>query len=250
MQVITELELRRLHTNKALTSYTVPADTLVTPAALQFARDNGIDLIRLAGNTQLASNIQLDGKTRSAGNTQPDDNPRVPKPEEMTHLDGDTLVHKTHPRVKFRGRVDSLQAQLLTTIIESRTWGIKELTTDLEDILKFLRELIKAEVTGNTLSDISFRGWTMQDIREKSHHPEKHFGLRHLLPSPDHGLTVARLNVLRTLCRETELACVDAFYHPESVTRQDLVKGLNRLSSLFYIMMIMLISGHYKVNPV
>ena len=35
------------------------------------------------------------------------------KPEDMTHLHGDVLVSKTHPRIKFRGAIDSLEAALL-----------------------------------------------------------------------------------------------------------------------------------------
>ena len=35
------------------------------------------------------------------------------KPEDMTHLNGDTLVPKTHPRIAFRGAMDSLEAELL-----------------------------------------------------------------------------------------------------------------------------------------
>ena len=35
------------------------------------------------------------------------------KPEQMTHLNGDILVLKTHPRIRFRGAMDSLEAELL-----------------------------------------------------------------------------------------------------------------------------------------
>lgn len=35
------------------------------------------------------------------------------KPEHMTHLHGDVLVKKTHPRIAFRGAMDTLEAELL-----------------------------------------------------------------------------------------------------------------------------------------
>ena len=35
------------------------------------------------------------------------------KPEHMTHLNGDVLVEKTHPRIRFRGTMDTLEAELL-----------------------------------------------------------------------------------------------------------------------------------------
>jgi ethanolamine utilization cobalamin adenosyltransferase len=34
----------------------------------------------------------------------------------------------------------------------------------------------------------------------------------------------------------------------EVVEREDIIQGLNRLSSLIYIMMVQLISGHYRVG--
>lgn len=219
MRALTELELRRLHTTKGITSYPVPAGTLVTPAALQFARDNGIELKKTGGKNA--------------------------KPEEMTHLMGDKLVPKTHPRIVFRGKVDTLQAQVLAVIIEAGDWSIKGLPADLEAILKYLRILIRAEVTETPLPDLEFRGWNMDEIKARSHYPERYFGIGHLFPASQHGIAVARLNLLRTLCRETELAGVAAFTGSEAVRRQDLITGLNRLNSLFYVMMIMIISDKY-----
>ena len=35
------------------------------------------------------------------------------KPEHMTHLNGEYLVPKTHPRIRFRGAVDTLEAEIL-----------------------------------------------------------------------------------------------------------------------------------------
>ena len=35
------------------------------------------------------------------------------KPEHMTHLHGDVLVSKTHPRIAFRGAMDQLEAELI-----------------------------------------------------------------------------------------------------------------------------------------
>ena len=35
------------------------------------------------------------------------------KPEHMTHLNGELLVPKTHPRILFRGKMDTLEAELL-----------------------------------------------------------------------------------------------------------------------------------------
>ena len=54
------------------------------------------------------------------------------------------------------------------------------------------------------------------------------------MPGPRHGLRVARLNGLRTQVRQTELEAARAF--PEG--REDIIRGLNRLSSAVYILML------------
>ena len=36
-----------------------------------------------------------------------------PKPEHMTHLRGNSLVRKDHPRILFRGWIDALEGELL-----------------------------------------------------------------------------------------------------------------------------------------
>ena len=43
----------------------------------------------------------------------PDGSTLTQKPEHMTHLYGDVLVRKTHPRIEFRGKVDLLEAEIM-----------------------------------------------------------------------------------------------------------------------------------------
>ena len=45
------------------------------------------------------------------------------KPEHMTHLHSNVLVPKTHPRIAFRGEMDSLEAELLLCLHEERGCG-------------------------------------------------------------------------------------------------------------------------------
>ena len=40
------------------------------------------------------------------------------KPEHMTQLEGNVLVPKTHPRITFRGKLDTLQAQAILLALE------------------------------------------------------------------------------------------------------------------------------------
>ena len=71
--------------------------------------------------------------------------------------------------------------------------------------------------------------------------------MKHFLPHYKQGEMVAYLNKLRTLARETELIAYKAFKDEYGQTnREDIIKSLNRLSSLFWIMMFKYLTGKYK----
>ena len=148
------------------------------------------------------------------------------KPEHMTQLEGNVLVPKTHPRIRLRGKLDSLQAQVILLILEE-----PELQKPLEEILELLRRMLKNEVLGEPFVFGSLFGKSEQEIREISQLPQKHLGIPHFMPGPKDGKTIARLNCLRTLVREVELLAVETH-------REDLIRGLNRLSSAVYILML------------
>ena len=60
------------------------------------------------------------------------------------------------------------------------------------------------------------------------------------------GSRVIDINYLRALSRECELSAVDAFYKEGKVERLDMLKALNRLSSILYLMMLKANNGDYK----
>ena len=68
------------------------------------------------------------------------------KPEHMTHLHGDVLVSKTHPRIAFRGAVDTLEAELLLC-------GAK-----VQPILDLARKLIRCDVLNEPVGEITLYG--------------------------------------------------------------------------------------------
>jgi len=58
----------------------------------------------------------------------------------MTHLSGNLLVQKSHPRILFRGRLDALQASVVLAQTEiSGRGGSEKLLEDLNDLLHALR---------------------------------------------------------------------------------------------------------------
>jgi len=163
------------------------------------------------------------------------------KLEHKTSLSGGAMVDKTHPRVELRGRLDSLCALVVELQIMGEQRGATSLVEELEEVRGILYDVLSSEVTGKACEDISLWGLNGDEIRERSHHPERHFGLGHIRPHYTMGVIAAGLNVLRTQVREAELSACRAFAAPpnaedETVYRPDLIKVLNRLSSAVYIL--------------
>lgn len=248
MRVITETELRELYKNEEFTSYTLPAGVKLTPSAQQFLSERRIRIINEASTAKTGKSGTPNGVGTSSSPTLKTYESAGEKPEHMTHLRGTTLVMKNHPRIKFRGKLDSFEAFLLNAIVEAKGIGYGDLAQDLTLLLDYSRQIMSAEVKEKPVNSLSYRGMSLQEIREHSHDPAKHYGVGHLTPQPEHGRMMAQLNLLRAQSREMELAAMDAFSCGEEVERPDLLQALNRLSSLIYILMIQLAAGRYKVG--
>lgn len=151
------------------------------------------------------------------------------KPEHMTHLNGEYLVRKDHPRIRFRGAVDSLEAELLLAQQQC-----PELHKPLGEILALARRLIRCDVLEEAVEEFTLGGLTEAEQRQHSHFPQKYYGKPHFMPEASDGPAVLVLNRCRTAARAAELQAVTAF----GDTRQDIVKALNRMSSMLYILML------------
>ena len=160
------------------------------------------------------------------------------KQEHTTHLLGAEVVGKTHPRIELRGRLDALNARIILTQARARAAGERQLEADLEEVrIKAVREAMMAEVTDAPCGELALWGLTEEDIHQRSHTPARFYGKGHLDLHADMGLWAAEINLLRTLVRETELVACRAFDDGAGgVTRPDIVKMLNRLSSALYIL--------------
>ena len=164
------------------------------------------------------------------------------KPEHMTHLCGNVLVPKSHPRIAFRGMIDALEAEIL--LCQSTAEKHAELVSALQEMLDFVRSLIRADVLGEPVQEIRLCGLDAEALRERSHHPEKYYGQPHFMPAYTDGMSLLQLNRVRTLVRQTELACYRAFADRDgTVRREDMILALNRLSSLCWILMIRIKAG-------
>ena len=170
------------------------------------------------------------------------------KPECMTHLVGNKLVYKDHARIVFRGELDHLQSQIVLAQVSLSSRYSEALISDLEGILAFVRELLRAEVLDEPVGDLQLLGLSNAQLREQSHNPQKYLGVKAMtLPHYSMGEGFAHLNVLRSQSRQAECAAVQAFRSGKEVSNEDVVLALNRLSSGFHIMCCRLLSGHYDL---
>ena len=156
------------------------------------------------------------------------------KPEQMTHLNGNLLVPKTHPRIRFRGAMDSLEAELLLCQLECGKWR-----GELGEILALARKLIRCEVLGEPVQEGKLCGLTMDEQRNRSHRPQDYYAQVHFMPEVTDGPVVLHLNRCRTAARAAELAAAAAFIDADgNCSRVDILRALNRMSSMIYILMI------------
>lgn len=159
------------------------------------------------------------------------------KPENMTHLNGEFLVEKTHPRIAFRGVMDSLEASLLLAAAEAE--GI--IRTQLLEALAYTRYLLGQEVLEQPIACKALGGMDEKALRERSHRPQDFYGKPHFMPEPTDGKVLLMVNAARCKAREAELAAVRAFQDRDGLPqRLDLLQALNRLSSFLYLIMIQL----------
>lgn len=156
------------------------------------------------------------------------------KPEHMTHLHSDVLVPKNHRRIRLRGGLDSLEGELL--LCKLKTGG--ETGKVLGEILALVRRLVRCEVLSEAVGSFSLGGLTQEEQRRHSHFPQEFYGQPHFMPEAEDGERVLLLNRCRSKAREVELLAVDAFLSEEGLVREDIVKALNRVSSMLYILMI------------
>lgn len=156
------------------------------------------------------------------------------KPEHMTHLNGEVLVPKTHPRIRFRGKMDTLEAEL---ILCQRIPGAPEVA--LGEILDLSRKILRCDVLEEPLIWDTLCGLTQDEQRRRSHMPQDYYGQPHFMPQASDGPVIAGLNRARCFAREAELAAVEAFSDREgNLIREDIPKALNRMSSMLYLLMI------------
>lgn len=248
-KLLTDVELRAhwFRTREAV--YTVAPGTYVTQTAWEFMKEQGIELRFAAPLNRSSGTMTVTPIPSVPGRAKYVDyatgKPFDRKPEEMTHLRGNQLVSKCHPRIAFRGQLDSLMARIMQVQIVACECDKECVAQELEELLRFVRCILGAEVKDEPLPEMNLLGMNSAQIREISHHVREHLGISHPIPSYTMGKLCVSLNQLRTQVREVELSAVNAFCREESETRPDIIEGLNRLSSCVYILFCRVAAGKY-----
>ncbi len=157
------------------------------------------------------------------------------KPEHMTHLNGDTLVMKTHPRIAFRGAMDTLETELMLCQLAVEP----DIRRELGEILALARRLMRCDVLDESVSEGKLCGLTEDEQRSRSHRPQDYYGQPHFMPEYTDGAAMLQLSRARCAARDAELKAVAAFTDREgNPTREDILRAMNRMSSMLYILMI------------
>ena len=127
MAVLTESKLRTKWKNEKFKEYIAGKDEVITPSAREFLKEKGVVLIFGQDPTkkepQAIHKVPHPVHEREATSNTPEDPKKYKnyytgeyyskKPEAMTQLYANLLVYKDDPRIEFRGRVDSLEAEFL-----------------------------------------------------------------------------------------------------------------------------------------
>ena len=157
------------------------------------------------------------------------------KPEHMTHLRGNILVPKTHPRIAFRGAMDSLEGDIMLCQLNCH----EQLCKDLGEILALARMLIRCDVMEEPVPQGKLCGLTESELRSRSHRPQDYYHQAHFMPEYTDGAVILHLNRCRTAARAAELAAAMAFTDGDgNAFREDILRSLNRMSSMLYLLMI------------
>ncbi|WP_312642398.1 ATP-binding protein [Hydrogenoanaerobacterium sp.] len=258
MKVITEAILRDELRNTQPDTYYIPEGKILSPAAREYLQQRKIKISKNPPPAVIPEPVATPVPEMPTIHVAEGAKPKfidyvtgayyMQKPEHMTHLYGNVLVPKNHPRILFRGKLDSLQALVvLNQALIAENDGKEVLLGDLSNILEVLREMMRCDVLDEEFRNEYIIGLSHAELRERSHDPMKFYHVKQMvLPDYTMGKEYALLNQLRTAVRECEVSAANAFHEGGRYTRRDIIEELNRLSSAFHIMMCKYLAGNYR----
>lgn len=219
----------------------------LTPSAQELVNSRGIRILIVSGDGRVARD---DGKAVHPLATVDRPFAKAEKTEAQTHLNGTDMVTKAHPRIWFRGKVDSAIAAAVLVQTQLRPVLEPELQGLLADLRSWLGWAMRCEVLGEAVPELSMGPFPQEALRRLACRPGD-LGLEPLWPDAAEGPILAQLNWLRAIVRETEVAAAFAFRKPDgSLERADILHLLDSLSSAVYVFMLLVKAGNRGLDAV
>ena len=133
MALLDEARVRQMSNGGTRGPVVVTRGDVLTPSARSWLREHRVEVVFPQGEPE-----KTDGGRQEKGGAA---RYRTlfgaelhEKPEHMTHLKGNVLVFKDHPRIAFRGWIDALEAEILLTQQAAAGEGYGALAGELEKI--------------------------------------------------------------------------------------------------------------------
>lgn len=251
--IVTEADLRdQLRRPFSGAQVVVPVGARLSPSAADFVKHWKLQLVEGGGEptaTQAAPNGARAWDSPSTFPVVKNETPPTctccgtpveTKPDALTQLNACHYAAKNHPRIRFRGRIDSLHALVMLVQVRAKALGAGDLVEDLGTVAAYLREIMSAEYNERPVADVSLADWDEAALHRATHDPRGVLGVPHLAISEADPELQHWLNVCRTQAREIESTALDAFPSPHHPYGASICHAMNRLSSVFYFLQLLL----------
>lgn len=250
MAILTESEIRDLiRQPQPGMTLTVPPGTRLSPSAQDFVKHWKLELRfgvpereHAAWDKPAEFPVELTGETPACSVCGM---PVSVKPEHLTQLDASHFAPKNIPRIRFRGKIDTLQSLCLLAAARAKALSCPALADYLDILAAYCREIMSAEYNERPVAPLTLAGVDEEAIHKATHHPEETFGIPHVIPTSSDPELLHWLNVLRCESREVELIALDAFAAAPDyrVVQPALVRAVNRFSSAVYYLELRYVAG-------
>ena len=142
----------------------------LTPSAQELVNNRKIRILIVSGDGRVARD---DGKAVHPLATEERPFAKVEKTEAQTHLNGTEMVTKDHPRIWFRGKVDSAIAAAILVQTQLQPVLAPELQGLLADLRSWLGWAMRCEVLDETVPALSMGPFSREAVRRLACHPEE-----------------------------------------------------------------------------
>ncbi len=241
MALLTEEDVRRMSNQGTRGPVVVNRDQMLTPGARDYLREHRVEVVYPQGEAAGEGAPSAPAKYRTLFGAALNE-----KPEHMTHLKGNVLVFKDHPRIAFRGWIDALEAEILLTQQAAAGEGYGAWPGSWRRFWALSGAISASTYWTSRWGHRAVRLYAgtapgVLPLSGEALRPAPLSGLLYRRTRPAGGQQAAHC------VRQTELAAYAAFRDADgNVTRGDMILGLNRLSSLMWIFMIKLKAGRYE----